>query len=205
MCSKPISKRYPLIEIVTAAVFVLIGLATGPEGIWPGVENTGIIWEYTGWLGDFVLPYFLFFATGLLAMAIVDLEHQIIPDKILFPILIFHFLILIFFSPSPILFVHFFWAGLSACFFLALVFITRGRGMGLGDVKLSFLVGFVVGSVTWLALFSAFIIGAALGLFLVFVGRAAFGRPIPFGPFLVLGMFLVLLWGEKIVQVLGFM
>lgn len=188
-CKKPISKRYPLIEAVTAGVFVLGGVGLPAQA---GASGTLV------WLEGFALPYFLFLATGMLALAVVDFERQIIPDKILFPILIFHFLILIFFSPSPILFIHFFWASLAACFFLALVFVTRGRGMGLGDVKLVFLIGLLVGTKTTLALFAAFTIGAVVGLLMVFVGIARFGKPIPFGPFLVLGMFLVLLWGEKI-------
>lgn len=191
LCKKPISKRYPLLEALTALIFIIIFL----------LADTRVIREF---MGEFGLPYLLFLAVGMLALAVVDLEHQIIPDKLLLPILIFHFLILIFLSLSPTLFVHFFWASLASCFFLALVLVTRGRGMGLGDVKLSFLVGLIVGPVVWLAIFLAFIAGAIIGLFLVFVGQARFGKPIPFGPFLVLGTLLVLLFGEKIVQILAF-
>lgn len=186
LCKKPISKRYPLIEIATAAAFVGLFLR----------EDMGIIREFTGWLGNFALPYFLFLAAGMLALAVVDLEHQIIPDKILFPLITIHLSLITFFAPSPILFVNFLWASLAACFFLALVLVTREKGMGLGDVKLAFLIGLVVGSSVWLALFLAFVSGSVIGLLLVFIGRARFGKPIPFGPFLVLGTFLVLLWRD---------
>ncbi|MBI3290578.1 prepilin peptidase [Candidatus Microgenomates bacterium] len=181
-CRKRISARYPIIEIVTAVVFVGIFL-WGDTGIW-------------------TLPYFLFLVTGILALAIVDLEHQILPDKILIPLITIHLSLITIFSPSPILFANLLWAAGASVFFLALVLVTRGRGMGLGDVKLAFLVGLILGQTAWIAIFLAFIIGAVVGLMMITAGRARFGKPIPFGPFLVLGTFIVMVAGEKIETIL---
>lgn len=184
-CSKPISKRYPLIEVAGLVVFLFMAVGY--------IRGTFDIWA---------LPYFLFLATGLLAIAIVDLEHQIIPDKIVIPLVAIHLLVFIIFSLSPILFVNLFWASIASVFFLALYFITGGRGMGLGDVKLAFLIGLIAGHYAWIAIFLSFVIGAVVGIILILLHHASFGKPIPFGPFLILGTFLVILAGEKIESML---
>lgn len=181
-CRKPISKRYPLIEAATAVVFVSLFSLGG----------------MSGW----TLLYALFLVVGFLALAIVDLERQIIPDRIIIPLIIIHFSILTFFASSPVLFANFFWASAASVFFFGLHTLTRGRGMGLGDVKLAFLIGLVLGEDSWVAIFLSFIIGAVVGVLLIILGRARFGKPIPFGPFLVLGVFLTLLWRDKIEMML---
>jgi leader peptidase (prepilin peptidase)/N-methyltransferase len=71
--------------------------------------------------------------------------------------------------------------------------------MGLGDVKLALFAGSFLGltnSLSWI--FLSFVIGALVGLLLIFFGKAAFGRQIAFGPFLVICFFLILFWGEDI-------
>jgi len=73
--------------------------------------------------------------------------------------------------------------------------------MGGGDVKLAFLMGLVLGWPTVLvALFSSFILGSIAGIFLIIAGRKKMKSMIPFGPFLVLGTFMALFWGEGIVK-----
>ena len=186
-CKKRISLRYPLIEIITVSIF--LSLHIGSAGMIPLP-----MWDR----GDLTLPYLLFLTVGLLSIAIVDFEHQIIPDKILFPLITIHLSLITIFSPSPTLFINFLWAAAAAVFFLFLCFVTRGRGMGLGDVKLAFLIGLIAGGYTWLAIFIAFIVGSVIGIFLVIARQAHFGKPIPFGPFLVAGTFITLLWGEQI-------
>lgn len=197
-CKRKISLRYPIIEGITGLVFLTFGwvyLSGGSYGI------LGALVKYKEWLGVFTLPYLLFITAGLLAIAVVDFEYQLIPDKILFPILAFNILILIFLSPSPFLFTHFAWATFAALFFFLLHILTRGRGMGLGDVKLSFFLGLLLGfPETPVAIFLSFLAGAAVGIILIFGGRARFGNPIPFGPFLVLGSFTALVMGRSIWQ-----
>jgi len=91
-------------------------------------------------------------------------------------------------------------SGLGASiFFLAIVLITKGRGMGLGDVKLVFVMGLILGWPKILAaLFLAFVSGALVGIGLVIAGRAKMKTQIPFGTFLAASTFLVMLWGDAI-------
>lgn len=86
-------------------------------------------------------------------------------------------------------------------FFLSLIIITRGKGMGGGDVKLGALMGLVLGFPNALvALVLAFFAGAILSVFLIIFGKKHFGQSIPFGPFLVLGSLIVIFFGKEIVD-----
>lgn len=90
--------------------------------------------------------------------------------------------------------------GLSA-FFILLIIITRGRGMGWGDVKYVLFLGLALGFPFGVeAVFLAFLTGALVSLILIFFSKKGFGQTIPFGPFLSLGAILVLLWGQKILD-----
>jgi leader peptidase (prepilin peptidase)/N-methyltransferase len=75
--------------------------------------------------------------------------------------------------------------------------------MGLGDVKLVIPMGFILG---WphaiVSLYLSFIIGAIVGVVLIFSHKASFGRPIAFGPFLIFSFFIVLLWGDILSKLL---
>jgi leader peptidase (prepilin peptidase)/N-methyltransferase len=87
----------------------------------------------------------------------------------------------------------------GAAFLLLLHLITRGKGMGLGDVKLALLGGLVLGwpsTLIWMML--SFIIGAIVGLILILLKKAEFGKHIAFGPFLVASFFIALLFGNRI-------
>jgi leader peptidase (prepilin peptidase)/N-methyltransferase len=87
-------------------------------------------------------------------------------------------------------------------FFLILFLATKGRGMGFGDVVYAFLMGFILGYPrVILGLYLAFVTGAIVSLFLVILKKKKFqGGTIPFGPFLVFGTFVSLLWGSTIIE-----
>lgn len=86
-------------------------------------------------------------------------------------------------------------------FFYALIIVTRGKGMGGGDVKLGAFIGIMLGFPNaLLALILSFIIGAIFSIGLVISGKKHFGQTIPFGPFLVLGSLITLFWGNQIVR-----
>lgn len=86
-------------------------------------------------------------------------------------------------------------------FFFSLIIITRGKGMGGGDVKLGAFIGLMLGFPQGLfALVLAFLTGAILSVFLIIGGKRHFGQTIPFGPFLVLGSLMMLFWGRDIVE-----
>lgn len=86
-------------------------------------------------------------------------------------------------------------------FFFSLILITKGRGMGGGDVKLGAFIGLMLGfPQSLLALMLSFILGAFFSIFLIILGKKHFGQVIPFGPFLVLGSLISLFWGPKILD-----
>jgi len=73
--------------------------------------------------------------------------------------------------------------------------------MGMGDVKLAFLMGLLLGfPQILLALFLAFLIGAIIGLSLIMLKKKTLKSEVPFGPFLIIGTFIAMFWGEKIIN-----
>lgn len=176
-CHKAISVRYPLIEGSTAAIFVLVGLTFDAPA---------------------KLIFYLLISTIAIAVFVVDFEHQIIPDEFVFFGLAF--VTLFFLITGFESFFSYLFSGLIASSFLLLLNIaTKGRGMGLGDVKLALFMGSVLGprkTVVWL--FAAFVIGAVVGIILMLFGQTSFRKRIAFGPFLVIGFFVAILVGSML-------
>ena len=84
-------------------------------------------------------------------------------------------------------------------FFYGLWFFTKGRGFGFGDVKLAPSLGLLLGwPKTIVAVFLAFVLGAVVAVVLIALGKKKLGQTIPFGPFLVLGTLIALLWGSRL-------
>lgn len=185
VCGSRIHWRYPVIELTTAIAFV----------------STGYLWLHP-WGGSLVLPlpFLLLLVTSYLLLIITDLEFQILPDEILFvlALLLSLYLLLL---PSPMLFQYVLTGFFTFIFFLFLYLITSGRGMGFGDVKMVFILGSFLGFPTILVwLFLSFLTGALAGIILLLLGRAKLGRPIPFGPFLLINAWVAMFWGNAIFQ-----
>lgn len=86
-------------------------------------------------------------------------------------------------------------------FFLSLIILTKGKGMGGGDVKLGAFIGLMLGFPNaLLALVLSFTLGAVFSLILILTGRKHFGQTIAFGPFLVIGALIALFWGNQIIN-----
>jgi prepilin signal peptidase PulO-like enzyme (type II secretory pathway) len=180
-CKKHISLRYPLIEFTTGIEFVVIGYL-----IWI-TQGLSLQAVYSI---IFTLVLFLI----LEAIFIIDLEHQIIPDSFVFIAILFA-LFLIHASLFQSIFAGFF----AATLLLLIHLLTRGRGMGLGDVKFAVLGGLLVGSKLLLIwLFLAFLTGAIIGIILILGKKAGMKSQIAFGPFLIIAIPLALIYGEKI-------
>jgi leader peptidase (prepilin peptidase)/N-methyltransferase len=181
-CRKSISIRYPLIEAATAFVFMVVFWLVAPD------------WIY--------FLYLLILSVILISIFVIDLEHRIIPDDLVFTGYGLVFLAL-FLSDNPLFFQHLF-LGFSAALFLLLVhLITKGRGMGLGDVKFVLFGGTFFGwplALIWL--FVAFLTGAIVGIILIVLGMAKFGKQIAFSPFLVISFFIILLWGNLLLKLI---
>ena len=146
------------------------------------------------------LPFFLTLVTLLLLILIIDWEGQIIPDVLVFLGLAIS-LIMILFSGQEVFFINLLAGFLAATFLLSIYLFTRGRGMGLGDVKLTLLLGLILGPQGILvSLFLAFLTGAIVGIILILVGKGSLKQKIAFGPFLVIGFVLVSFLGRYLLN-----
>lgn len=138
-------------------------------------------------------------ATFLIGIFFADLDYGLIPDKMV--IVIFFSAIFYLFSINAPLLNHML-SGLGALlFFLMLFIVTKGKGMGFGDVKLSFVLGLLLGfPLIVFCLYLAFLTGAAVSIILVIWKKLRFfGGTIPFGPFLAASAIFALFFGEKII------
>jgi len=182
-CKKSISPQYPLVELATGILF-----AVNYQGL------SWIIMDYQGWLN---LVYYLFLTSVLIAIFVSDLRYQTIPDKIVYPAIGLAFIWSVVSGWWLVVGV----GAAAAGFFLLLVLLTRGKGMGLGDVKLAGLMGLVLG---WpkivIALYLSFLTGAVVGVILVLSRKKRFGEHIPFGPFLAGATWISIFWGEAFWQ-----
>lgn len=182
-CKVKLSWFYPLVEVVTGALFVLVFFYTGST--------------YT--LETF---YYLFVVSILVVIFFIDLKHGIIPFSIIFPAIIVSFLYILFYLNHSLL--NYVFAATGAfLFFLTLFLATRGRGMGFGDVVYVVFMGLLLGfPKIVLGLYVAFVSGALIALLLIGLHRKNMkGGIIPFGPFLVAGTVVSLFWGQQIVDV----
>lgn len=152
--------------------------------------------------------YYLLLLSSGIVLFFTDLESGILPDAIILPTAVLVFLwrlcpIILNSIPRLILDTSYLLLpafGLAAFFWL-LILLTRGRGMGFGDVKLGFLIGLVLGwPLTLVAAFLAFLLGGLISVMLLLAGRKHFGETVPFGPFLILGTMLALLFGSQLWQ-----
>ena len=182
-CQKKISLRYPLIEIASGIGFLTISIFTLPNFI--------------------KMIYFLIAFSLLLIIFVIDLENQIIPDPLAFIFIAVAVLYYVIFNQTGLL-ASLLSGFLASSFLLFINIITKGRGMGLGDVKFAIAGGIFSGLTLmpiWLLL--SFLTGALTGSILILLGKAGLKTKIAFGPFLVVGILLTEIFGEKIISLLG--
>lgn len=186
-CGTRISVRYPLVELGTAALVVLVALRLGLE------------WS---------LPAYLYLAALGLALALIDVDVHRLPDALVYPAYPVVGLLLVLASWSPG--GHSDWAallraGIGGALLLAfylVLWLIHPRGMGLGDVKLAGVLGMALAWAGWGSLvtgaFAAFVIGGAFSILLLMTGRATRRSGIPFGPWMLVGTGIGVGWGESI-------
>ena len=178
-CRTAISPRYPAVEALTAALAVAVIL----------VEHSTV---------DKVLGLVL---VGILVpVALIDLDHQIIPNKITAPAAILAVVIGLALKPSGV--PEQLIAGAGAAAFLLVFVFAYPRGMGMGDVKLAGVLGLFLGREVGVAIFVAVIAGTLVGAAVMTRLGVQRGRKtkVPFGPFLALGGIVALLAGPAIVH-----
>lgn len=206
-CHEKLSLSYSLIEVIAGVSFVAAGYAVFHES-WYLIAQV----QY-----QLLAVYYFALLSALIAIFFTDLRFGIIPFKIVaFAMLvtIIWYLVLpsLSFSSAAMQvlglqlnFFSIFGAAFGAGgFFFLLFVVTKGRGMGFGDVVYAFLMGFTLGfPKVLLGLYIAFIAGAVVSLLLVALKKKKLkGGTIPFGPFLVLGTIVSLLWGNLLLSYL---
>lgn len=184
-CKKPLSWQYPIVEGLTGILFVI----------------SFIVLTLSSQLSFWSIVYYLFLISSLVVVAVVDLKYSLIPTTLVFLASLVA-LFYNFFTLEPGIFVqHIITAFAIAALFLLVVLVSRGRGMGEGDVVLVFMIGMVLGAqATFVAMFIAFLLGALIAILLILLGRKHFGQTVPFGPFLVLGFMASLFWAEPLLK-----
>ena len=184
-CRKKLSWQYPIVEGLSAFLFVL--------AFW--------VLFLAGQLSIITLLYYFFLISILIVVAVVDFKYSLVPTTLVFLASLVSLFYNYFFLTSGQFVQSVLAAFGAAIFFLVIVLLTRGRGMGEGDVVLGFLIGMVFGlKESVLAIFLAFLIGAVISLFLITLGKKHFGQTIPFAPFLVTGLLISLFWSKEIIN-----
>ena len=195
-CKTPISWRYFIVELITGIMFV--GVAIRQYNLWP-VYNTfdyGLVYS---------LLFFIFYTSVfslLLVITLYDIRHKIIPDEFVYTFIILGAIKLgLFFYLKDYLLITIDYFDALAAFiiplpFAVLWFISDGRWIGFGDIKLMFGMGILLGFVGGVSsVILAFWTGALWGIFFILKSKyekkrnkkVNFQSEVPFAPFLILG------------------
>ncbi|MCP2069703.1 prepilin peptidase [Pseudomonas laurylsulfatiphila] len=180
-CAAAISPRYPLTELAC------------------GLLSAFVAWHFSfGWPACLVLVM----SWGLLAMSLIDAEHQILPDVLVLPLM---WLGLVVNSFGLFVSLHeALWGAIAGYSVLWSVFwlfklITGKDGMGHGDFKLLAMLGAWGGwQILPLTILLSSLVGAIIGLITLRLRHAKTSTPIPFGPYLAIAGWIALLWGGQI-------
>ncbi|MFA5047492.1 MAG: prepilin peptidase [Patescibacteria group bacterium] len=189
-CRKKISWQYPLVELVTGLLWLLAAYRLA--GVYPQLLlvdfHLGLFW-----LRD------AFFVAILVVVFVYDLKWLLILDRVMIVGII-----------GAVIFNLFLGVGLWSLaigalvglgFFALQFFVSRGRWIGGGDLRLGFLLGLMVGWPNIItALFLSYIVGAIVSVLLLIFKKKNFNSAIPFGTFLSVGAVITLFWGERIIN-----
>lgn len=182
-CGTAISKRYPVIELTTMVLSILVAWRFGFS--WQCAAALPLTW-------------------ALIAASMIDFDHKLLPDDITLPFLWLGIFINIFglfteLSDSVIGAI----AGYLSlwCVFWAFKLLTGKEGMGYGDFKLLAVFGAWLGwqALPGIVLLSS-VVGAVVGISLIIIKGRDKNIPIPFGPYLAAAGWIYLMWGEQLTQ-----
>lgn len=182
-CGEPISWRYPAVELLTAVVFVALTVAIGPA------------WE---------LPAYLYLGAVGVALAVIDIDTQKLPNVLTlpsYPVALVLLLIPTVADGAWDSYIRAIFGGLALCAFYFCLWFIYPRGMGLGDVKLAGVLGMYLGWLGWSYVlvggFLGFVLGTLVSIPLIMFRKAGRKTKIPFGPFMLAGTLLAILWGGQ--------
>lgn len=191
-CGRPISPRYPLVELGTGALFVVVTARLGSLELLSA------------------LPAYLYLTAAGVALALIDVDRRRLPDAIVLP----SYPVLAALLAISAWWQHDLWslarAALGAvalvAFYLA-VALAYPAGLQFGDVKLSGILGGALAYLSWSALlvgaFGAFLAGGLFGIALIATGRGGRKTALPFGPFMIAAALLALFVATPVAALLG--
>lgn len=200
-CCAPISARYPLVELGTGVFFAAVALwfllTRLPDAAWTDLPTT--------LASALALIAYLYLAAISVALALIDLDTHTLPNRIVLPGYVVGAVLL---GGSGLVagdFAALATAAIGAAAMFLLYFLLAlayPRGMGMGDVKLAGLLGLFLGFLGWEAIvvgaFAAFLLGGIFSIVLVTLKRASAKTAVPFGPWMLLGAWLGILFGSDI-------
>jgi leader peptidase (prepilin peptidase) / N-methyltransferase len=179
-CRQPISLRYPIVELVTCAVFVLHYLVFGPSGL-------------------FVVR--VAFASALIVLFAIDLEHHLLPDRITLPGIVAGLAFSVFLPPGLRDAAIGVVAGGGVLWLVGEAYYRYSghEGMGGGDVKMLAMIGAFLGwKLMLLTLVLSSFSGSIVGLALIAAKRGGLKYALPYGTFLALGALTASLVGDRV-------
>ena len=186
-CQKEISIQYPLVEAGTALTFALL------------------FWKI-GTFSSILLYFYLAISAILIVIFAYDILRLLISDFLVWLIfglwiiwLLVDFLLISHLSSHLTSSLY---GGLALGGFLGiLVAVSKEKWMGAGDIGLGFMLGAIVGwPMVLVAGLAAFVVGGIFGAILIAAKKKKFQSQVPFAPFLILGLFVALFWGEKLLS-----
>jgi leader peptidase (prepilin peptidase)/N-methyltransferase len=179
-CSEPIAARYPLVEAATALLFAAVVAVHHAD---TAALVLGLV------LVAFLVP-----------IALIDIDHRIIPNRLTLPAAVLAVVLGTALDPGGE--VERLIAGAAGATLLGLPALLNPKGMGLGDAKLVGVLGLYLGTAVAPAVFVAFVVGTVLGIAIIMRKGMMQGRKtaIPFGPFLALGGLVGVLAGNELVN-----
>jgi leader peptidase (prepilin peptidase) / N-methyltransferase len=177
-CGARISPRYPAVELLTAVAFAAVVAVRG--------FDDGLVLE---------LP----FVACLIALAGIDLDHKLLPNRIVYPMAAYGLAATALVETDEL--VEHLIAGTGGFLFLILAVLAYPRGMGMGDVKLAGAMGLYLGLSIVPAMLVAFLTGTLVGLGIIArEGAQARKKAVPFGVFLALGGIVAVLAGPELIE-----
>ncbi len=189
-CSEPIGVRYLLIEVVTGLAFAGVTAAV--------LLGTGTVW---------LLPALLYLAAISVVLTVIDIDVHRLPDVIVLP----SYPVLVLLLVPPTIAEGDWWllaravlGGLAGFVVFLLPLLVYPAGMGGGDVKLAGVLGLVLAWVGWgslvVGLFAGFLLGGVVGVTLLMLRLATRKTALPFGPYMIVGAWLGLAFGESLTR-----
>ena len=185
-CRGKVSARYPIVELTTAALFAGVALRFG---------------------ASWAVPAFCLFFAALLALALIDFEHFLLPNRIIYPTLCASLPLLVLAAAAGHQWDHLRSAFIGGAAAFAVFFVLNlvyPKGMAFGDVRLSGVIGLYLGWIgprtLFLGLFLGFLTASVVGIGLIVARKADRKTPVPFGVFLAIGAALAVFAGGPVIH-----